>query len=72
MKNLLEPKKESKSEVQKMAEIRKMFLDLGQDESVEDEVINNLFFNSVKMVFDAGNDLAKDLANDLKSESETE
>ena len=72
MENLLKPKKESKSEVQKMSEIRKMFLDLGQDESVEDEVINDLFFNSVKMVFEAGNELANDLANDLESESETE
>ena len=72
VENLLDPKKESKLEVQKMSEIRKMFLDLGQDESVEDEVINDLFFNSVKMVFDAGNELANDLANDLESESETE
>ena len=72
MENLLKPKKESKSEVQKMAEIRKMFLDLGQDESVEDEVINDLFFNSVKMVFDAGYELANELANDFESENESE
>ena len=72
MENLLKPKKESKSEVQKMSEIRKMFLDLGQGESAEDEVINDLFFNSVKMVFEAGNELANDLANDLESESVTE
>ena len=55
-----------------MSEIRKMFLDLGQCESAEDEVINDLFFNSVKMVFEAGNELANDLANDLESESVTE
>lgn len=70
VENLLKPKKESKPEVPKMKEIRKMFLELGQVESEEDEVINDLFFNSVKMVFDAGNELADDLANDLKSESE--
>ena len=70
VENLLKPKKESKSEVQKMSEIRKMFLDLGQGESAEDEVINELFYNSVKMVFDAGNELANDLANDLETESE--
>ena len=70
MENLLKPKKESKSEVPKMKEIRKMFLELGQVESEEDEVINDLFFNSVKMVFDAGNELANDLANDLETESE--
>jgi len=49
VENLLKPKQES-NEVQKMSEIRKMFLDLGQDESKEDEIINDLFFNSVKMV----------------------
>ena len=70
MENLLDPKKESNSNVPKMKEIRKMFLELGQDESEEDEVINDLFFNSVKMVFDAGNELANDLANDLELESE--
>jgi hypothetical protein len=69
VENLLYQKKESKNEVPKMKEIRKMFLELGQDESEEDEVINDLFFNSVKMVFDAGNELANDLANDLESES---
>jgi len=72
VENLLDKKKESKSEVPKMKEIRKMFLELGQDESEEDEVINDLFFNSVKMVFDAGNELANDLANDLEAKSETE
>lgn len=71
MENLLKPKQES-NEVQKMSEIRKMFLDLGQDESKEDEIINDLFFNSVKLVFDAGYELANDLANDFKSENETE
>lgn len=71
MENLLKPKQES-NEVQKMSEIRKMFLDLGQDESKEDEIINDLFFNSVKMVFDAGYELANDLANNFESENETE
>ena len=70
VENLLNQKKESKSEVPKMKEIRKMFLELGQDESEEDEVINDLFFNSVKMVFDAGNELANDLANDLELDSD--
>ena len=69
MENLLEPKKESKTVVPKMKEIRKMFLELGQDESEEDGVINDLFFNSVKMVFEAGSELANDLANDLESET---
>ena len=71
MENLLKPKQES-NEVQKMSEIRKMFLDLGQDESKEDEIINDLFFNSVKMVFDAGYELANELANDFESENESE
>jgi len=70
VENLLDKKKGNKSEVPKMKEIRKMFLELGQNESEEDEVINDLFFNSVKMVFDAGTELANDLANDLESESE--
>ncbi len=71
MENLLKPKKES-NDAQKMSEIRKMFLDLGKDESEETEVINNLFFNSVKMVFDAGYELASDLANKLESENKKE
>ena len=70
MENLLEPKKESNTEVPKMKEIRKMFLELGQDESEEDEVINDLFFNSVKMVFEAGNELVNDLANHLEAEDQ--
>ena len=65
MENLLEVREPKEKE----SDLRKMFMDLGVLDTEEEKVINELFYNSVKMVFDAGFDLANELNKELLAET---
>lgn len=53
-------KEEVKKEFEEKLDIEKMADELGENEE-EKEIISNLFYNSIKSLFDVGFDLAKNL-----------
>ncbi len=68
MENLLETKEKCKQDI-KDSELRKMFQELAIHDTEEEKVVNELFYNSVKMVLDTGFDLASELNEDLLADT---
>ena len=68
MENLLDIKGKCKQSI-KESELRKMFQELNIHDTDEEKVMNDLFYNSVKMVLDTGFDLANELNEDLLAET---
>ena len=68
MENLLETKEKCKQDI-KDSELRKMFQELAIHNTEEEKVVNELFYNSVKMVLDTGFDLASELNEDLLADT---
>ena len=68
MENLLETKGKCKQSI-KESELRKMFKELAINDTEEEKVMNELFYNSVKMVLDTGFDLANELSEDLLADT---
>ena len=68
MENLLEVKKVKKKGV-KESDLKKMFDELVKNDTEEEKVISELFYNSAKMVLDTGFELAKELNEQLLAET---
>ena len=67
MENLLVRKVNEKNK--KESKLKKMFRDLVENDTEEEKVMNDLFYSSVKMVLDAGFELANELNEELLAET---
>ncbi|MBN1803182.1 MAG: hypothetical protein JW891_16850 [Candidatus Lokiarchaeota archaeon] len=68
MEDLLEIREESAEKNRTEPKLKKMFEELATEDNEAEKVLSDLFYNSVKMVFDTGFDLAKALNEELLAE----
>ncbi|MFX1274235.1 MAG: hypothetical protein ACFFBP_21720 [Promethearchaeota archaeon] len=68
MENLLKTEGKYKKSI-KDSELKRMFKELVVNDTEEEKVMNDLFYKSVKMVFDTGFHLAKELNEDLLADT---
>ncbi|MFX1236196.1 MAG: hypothetical protein ACFFAS_07480 [Promethearchaeota archaeon] len=68
MEDLLHIREENSEGIRKEPKLKKMFEELAAPDNEAEKVMSDLFYNSVKMVFDAGFELAKELNQELLGE----